>query len=77
MLKVEALRDELVKVSKVGFHKKVAAESGISVGYLDQIKNGKNAKTEKEENRTLLRLLILNYRRIGRNKIYELEEALK
>ena len=49
MLKVEALRDELVKVSQeVGKHKEVAEKAGISVAYLAQIRQGKNAKTEKD-----------------------------
>ena len=77
MLKVEALRDELVKVSKeVGKHKEVSEKAGISVAYLDQIRKGKNAKTEKEENKKLLKLLISIYRSIGENKLNALKQVL-
>jgi transcriptional regulator with XRE-family HTH domain len=77
MLKVEALRDELVKVSQeVGKHKEVSEKAGISVAYLDQIRKGKNAKTEKEENKKLLKLLISIYRSIGKDKLNALKQVL-
>jgi len=77
MLKVEALRDELVKVSQeVGKHKEVAEKAGISVAYLAQIRQGKNAKTEKEENTILLNLLISIYRSLGKDKLNALKQVL-
>jgi len=77
MLKVEALRDELVKVSQeVGKHKEVAEKAGISVVYLAQIRQGKNAKTEKKENKNLLKLLISIYRSIGKDKLNALKQVL-
>lgn len=77
MLKVEALRDELIKVSQeVGKHKEVAVKAGISVAYLAQIRQGKNAKTEKEENTILLNLLISIYRSLGKDKLNALNQVL-
>ncbi|CAL2056105.1 hypothetical protein T190820D02B_10373 [Tenacibaculum sp. 190524A05c] len=76
--KINVLRDELVLVANVvGDHELVAEEQGISTTYLRQIRQGKNAKLDTKENRELLDNLITIYRRIGKEKIEELKEAVK
>ena len=90
MVKIEALRYELIEIAnEVGKHKEVAEMAGISVAYLGQIRQGTNAKTDNNENIALVELLISTYRKvgkdkiiatykvIGKNKITLLKEALK
>jgi hypothetical protein len=90
MVRIEALRHELIEVSQeVAKHKEVAEIAGISVAYLGQIRGGTNAKTDNNENIALIKLLISTYRKvgkdkiiatykvIGKNKITLLKEALK
>ena len=56
MLNIDDLRIELITVANVvREHVEVAEKANISVPYLTQIRNGKNAKTDTEENRTLLK----------------------
>ena len=77
MLKIEDLRAELGLVSTtVENHKKVAKKAKISVPYLLQIRTGKNAKKDTEENRKLLSQLLSIYRKIGRKKEKELQKVL-
>jgi len=76
-MKIEALRYELVKVAKeVGNHKIVAEIAGISIAYLAQIRTGKNAKLDTDENINLLSALIKIYRNIGKTKINSLNRVL-
>tara|TARA_R110000851_G_scaffold299049_1_gene454901 strand:- start:102 stop:338 length:237 start_codon:yes stop_codon:yes gene_type:complete len=78
MLKIEALRSELIKVSEeVGKHSLVAKESKISVTYLSQIRNGKNVTLDSLPNKDLITNLILIYRKLGQEQILALTKALK
>ena len=77
MLNIDDLRIELITVANVvREHVEVAEKANISVPYLTQIRNGKNAKTDTEENRTLLKNIINIYREIGRRKERDLQNVL-
>ena len=77
MLNIDDLRIELITVANVvREHVEVAEKANISVPYLTQIRNGKNAKTDTEENRTLLKNIINIYIEIGRRKERDLQNVL-
>jgi transcriptional regulator with XRE-family HTH domain len=77
MLNIDSLRSELVMVANViKEHAEVAEKVGISVGYLTQIRQGKNATLDDEKNRKLLKKIICTYREIGRKKETELQKVL-
>ena len=78
MLKIEALRCELIKISEeVGKHAMVAKKSKISVAYLSQIRKGKNVTLDSSPNKDLISGLITTYRQIGEAQISALTKALK
>lgn len=78
MLKIEALREELVQIASVTEeHEEVARKSQISTSYLRQIRQGKNAKLDTQANRELVKQLINIYRRIAIRKGLILENVLK
>lgn len=76
---MEEIRDELKKLSEAapkGSHKLIAKEVGYSEQYLQQIRDGKNLKTDTPENRALIQNFINAYRRIIRQQVKELNEVL-
>ncbi len=72
-MNIEELHQELQVVSKrcKGFHKEVANDSGISYVYLSRLKKPEYKLTDTEENRTLLKKIIKNYRRAVQRRIQE------
>ena len=78
MLKIEALRDELILVANVvKDHKEVAETTNNSLSFLAQIRSGKNVKANTKKNIQLIQNLIDAYRKIGWKKNQELEKVLQ
>jgi len=77
MSKVEALRNEINKISKyTRQHKLVSEKSNISVSALTKIKNGDLCVLDNNPNIEKLNTILNNYKKVGKEQLNNLQRIL-